>query len=307
MPNTDPPIDSPELLRSVRETAAAQGARAGGQPRSAHTRPRRRAADGDGRAARAGRARLHRRRAPGGERRSAARSAPAPARVRRHDRAARGGSLALPRGRDARGALSAELGIPGIPCSSEASMVARDAVLAGSEGARVHFQHLSCTASVEAVAAAKAGGAAVSAEATPHHLLLTEEAVRGIRKEVGVVGVDGGGVEEMVWSGHAHKDEPPARNRGRPQGAGRGAASGHDRLRRHRPRAARAGGEGAAVHRGPDGDDRSGDGVRRALHRAGAAGGAGPGGAARTDDRRRRAVRAPRPDDRARARRPTSR
>jgi len=59
-------------------------------------------------------------------------------------------------------------------------MVARDAVLAASEGARVHFQHLSCAASVAAVAAAKAGGAAVSAEATPHHLLLTEEAVRGV-------------------------------------------------------------------------------------------------------------------------------
>ncbi len=78
------------------------------------------------------------------------------------------------------GALSAELGIPGVPCASEASMVARDAVLAGSEGARVHFQHLGCTASVDALAAAKAHGVRVSAEATPHHLLLTEEAVRGV-------------------------------------------------------------------------------------------------------------------------------
>jgi dihydroorotase len=77
------------------------------------------------------------------------------------------------------GALSAALGIPGIPGSSEASMVARDAVLAGCEGARAHFQHLSCAASVEAVAAAKAAGARVSAEATPHHLLLTERAVLG--------------------------------------------------------------------------------------------------------------------------------
>ena len=199
------------------------------------------------------------------------------------------------------GALSAELGIPGIPCASEASMVARDAVLAGSEGARVHFQHLSCVASVQAVAAAKARGVGVSAEATPHHLLLTEEAVRGIREGVGGVGVDEGGVKggSRSWSGHTRKDEPPACHRGRSQGAGRGAASGHDRLRRHRSRAARAGGEGAGVHRGPDGDDRVGDGVRRALHGAGAAGRAGPGGAARTDDRRRRAVRTPRPDDRA--------
>ena len=59
-------------------------------------------------------------------------------------------------------------------------MVARDAVLAGCEGGRVHFQHLSCVASVEALAAAKALGVRVSAEATPHHLLLTEEDVRGL-------------------------------------------------------------------------------------------------------------------------------
>ena len=59
-------------------------------------------------------------------------------------------------------------------------MVARDAVLAGCEGGRVHFQHLSCVASVEALAAAKARGVRVSGEATPHHLLLTEEDVRGL-------------------------------------------------------------------------------------------------------------------------------
>jgi dihydroorotase len=59
-------------------------------------------------------------------------------------------------------------------------MVARDAALAGYEDARVHFQHLSCTASVEAVADAKARGWRVSAEVSPHHLLLTEEDVRGM-------------------------------------------------------------------------------------------------------------------------------
>ena len=76
------------------------------------------------------------------------------------------------------GALSAELGIPGVSAASEATMLARDAVLAGCEAGRVHFQHLSCAASVHALAAAKACGARVSAEATPHHLLLTEEDVR---------------------------------------------------------------------------------------------------------------------------------
>src|SRR6202011_192073 len=78
------------------------------------------------------------------------------------------------------GAVSAALGLGGIPTVSESTMVARDASLAGYEDARVHFQHLSCAASVEAVAAAKARGWRVSAEVTPHHLLLTEEDVRGM-------------------------------------------------------------------------------------------------------------------------------
>jgi dihydroorotase len=76
------------------------------------------------------------------------------------------------------GAVSAALGLGGIPSISESTMVARDAALAGYEDARVHFQHLSCVASVEAVAHAKAQGWRVSAEVSPHHLLLTEEQVR---------------------------------------------------------------------------------------------------------------------------------
>ena len=78
------------------------------------------------------------------------------------------------------GAVSAALGIGGIPTISESTMVARDAELAGYEDARVHFQHLSCVASVEAVANAKAHGWRVSTEASPHHLLLTDEGVRGM-------------------------------------------------------------------------------------------------------------------------------
>jgi dihydroorotase len=78
------------------------------------------------------------------------------------------------------GAVSALLGIAGIPTVAESTMVARDAALAGYEGARVHFQHLSCAASVDALADAKARGFRVSAEVTPHHLLLTEEDVRGM-------------------------------------------------------------------------------------------------------------------------------
>jgi dihydroorotase len=78
------------------------------------------------------------------------------------------------------GAVSAALGIKGIPTVAESTMLARDAALAGYEDGRVHFQHLSCAASVEAVADAKGRGWRVSAEVTPHHLLLTEEDVRGM-------------------------------------------------------------------------------------------------------------------------------
>jgi dihydroorotase len=78
------------------------------------------------------------------------------------------------------GEVSALLGVAGIPSVSESTMVARDAALAGYEGGRVHMQHLSCIESVEAVAAAKAAGVLVTCEATPHHLCLTHEDVRGL-------------------------------------------------------------------------------------------------------------------------------
>jgi dihydroorotase len=76
------------------------------------------------------------------------------------------------------GAVSARLGIAGIPSLSESTMVARDAALAAYEGARVHFQHLSCVESVEALSHAKAAGAKISAEVCPHHLTLTDDEVR---------------------------------------------------------------------------------------------------------------------------------
>jgi dihydroorotase len=76
------------------------------------------------------------------------------------------------------GAVSARLGMTGIPSVSESTMVARDGALAIYEDARVHFQHLSCAESVRALAAAKAAGARVSGEASPHHLTLTDDLVR---------------------------------------------------------------------------------------------------------------------------------
>lgn len=78
------------------------------------------------------------------------------------------------------GEVSARLGITGIPSLSESTMVARDAALAEYAGAQIHVQHLSCVESVEAVAAAKERGIKISTEASPHHLLLTDEDVRSL-------------------------------------------------------------------------------------------------------------------------------
>jgi dihydroorotase len=75
------------------------------------------------------------------------------------------------------GAISARLGLAGIPSLSESTMIARDGALAVYEGARMHFQHLSCVESVVALEQAKAAGAPVSGEVTPHHLTLTDETV----------------------------------------------------------------------------------------------------------------------------------
>jgi dihydroorotase len=75
------------------------------------------------------------------------------------------------------GAVSARLGLAGIPSISESTMVARDAAIAAYEDARVHFQHISCAESLTAVEAAKRDGARITAEVTPHHLTLTDEQV----------------------------------------------------------------------------------------------------------------------------------
>ncbi len=78
------------------------------------------------------------------------------------------------------GPVSAALGLAGIPSVSESTMIARDAALAGYEGGRIHVQHLSAVESVEAVRAAKAAGVKISAEASPHHLCLTDEELRSL-------------------------------------------------------------------------------------------------------------------------------
>jgi len=76
------------------------------------------------------------------------------------------------------GDVSAELGLAGWPAVAEESIIARDVLLAGHVGSRVHIQHLSTAGSVDIVRWAKSRGINVTAEATPHHLLLTHEEAR---------------------------------------------------------------------------------------------------------------------------------
>jgi dihydroorotase len=78
------------------------------------------------------------------------------------------------------GAVSALLGLAGIPAISESTMIQRDCAIAGFENARLHLQHLSARESVEAVEAAKAACVSVTCEVTPHHLCLTDEAVQSL-------------------------------------------------------------------------------------------------------------------------------
>jgi dihydroorotase len=75
------------------------------------------------------------------------------------------------------GKAAAALGLAGSPGVSESALIARDCMIALDTGARVHFQHLSAAASAAVIGLAKKMGARVSAELTPHHFSLTDEAV----------------------------------------------------------------------------------------------------------------------------------
>jgi dihydroorotase len=77
------------------------------------------------------------------------------------------------------GALSGELGLAGWPAVAEESIIARDVLLAQHVGARLHVCHVSTAGSVDVIRWAKARGIEVTAEVTPHHLLLTEQLASG--------------------------------------------------------------------------------------------------------------------------------
>jgi dihydroorotase len=73
------------------------------------------------------------------------------------------------------GVVSARLGLTGWPAAAEEAIIARDALLAGHVGSRLHVCHVSTAGSVEIIRRAKAKGWQVTAEVTPHHLALTDE------------------------------------------------------------------------------------------------------------------------------------
>src|SRR5204862_3592975 len=82
------------------------------------------------------------------------------------------------------GAVSAELGFTGYPSVAESLMVERDLSLAAYEEQPLHLLHLSAWESVQALRRARADGVAATAEVTPHHLCLTDEAVRSLDPNV---------------------------------------------------------------------------------------------------------------------------
>ena len=122
------------------------------------------------------------------------------------------------------GAVSAELGLTGWPAVAEESIIARDVLLAEHVGSRLHVCHLSTAGSVDIIRWAKKRGVNVTAEVTPHHLLLTDELVRDydarykvnppLRREEDVMAVREGladGTIDIVATDHApHPSEAKA-------------------------------------------------------------------------------------------------
>ncbi len=179
MPNTTPPMDTPERLRFALDRAAAvrDGARL--RPSACLTLGRAGARVGDLEAlAAAGAAAFTDDGATVADdavmREAMRRAAPLGLAVMDHaqDR------LAEQAGVMHEGEYSRRLGLPGIPSAAEARVIARDIALARATGARLHIQHITSREGVELVRAARAEGLSVSAEATPHHLALTDADIR---------------------------------------------------------------------------------------------------------------------------------
>jgi dihydroorotase len=113
------------------------------------------------------------------------------------------------------GAVSAALGLPGMPSAAEDIAVSRAILLAGELDARVHLTHLSTAGSIDLVRAAKAQGIPVTCDVTPHHLALTEDWVRGRRALAWEQGLKGQELANAPASGTPYdsntKMNPPLR------------------------------------------------------------------------------------------------
>jgi dihydroorotase len=179
MPNTEPPLDSPEAIAFVRRRAREAG-NANVFPLGAVTRGRRGAEPVDFKAmAEAGAVAFTDDGSP------VFRSA---VMRRALEECSRLGKAVLEHAEDlelsqggvmAEGATSRALGVGGIPGAAEDVVVYRDIALAGLTGGRVHVLHVSTAESVDLIRRGKARGVAVSGEACPHHFTLTDECLRG--------------------------------------------------------------------------------------------------------------------------------
>lgn len=174
MPNTQPPLDDPQLLRSILDRAAKEGmvrvygaaaVTRGLQGKELAPLAELRAAGAvvftdDGLPV-----------ADSGLMRAAlqqARELGVPVAQHTEDPALSAGGVAHPC------PASERLGLPPYPPESEAALAARDCVLAAATGSRLHVQHASAAATIRVLAAAKEQGVPVTAEVTPHHLLLND-------------------------------------------------------------------------------------------------------------------------------------
>ena len=159
------------------------------------------------------------------------------------------------------GEVASRLGLAGWPATAEETIVARDCALAREAGARLHVCHVSGAHTIAVLRAAKAAGVRVTAEVTPHHLLLTD--ARAGRLRPGAQG------------------QPAAAHRRRHRGHAGRAGRGRDRRRGDRPRPARRAVQGHRVGRGPPGhagaaDGAVGGGARHASSRGCSTGAGSP-------------------------------
>lgn len=106
------------------------------------------------------------------------------------------------------GAVSARLGLPGIPAAAEESAVSRGIALAKLTGARLHLTHLSTAGSIELVRRAKRDGVAITCDVTPHHLAMIDEWVAGSRA---FAWEEGGGALRGTPYDASTKVNPPLR------------------------------------------------------------------------------------------------